>query len=354
MKKLSTVMEVRETISSTHNKKGMLSLDGGGVKGYAIIKVLAQVEKATQKPVYELFPAGVIGTSIGGIIGGLLTIPKEGGNIPHSASELEDIFQNIAEDIFQKSCCRMLANLLCCSGPAKYDEKTLEKHLSKYFQKLKMEDALVPLIVTTVENENSEIILLGSHNKFKDWSMATAMRATSAAPTYFTPETINGKTLIDGGLAANNPSGPGTRGIINTTNIDRDSLEVFYINLEDKTSFNESNTIPGFGITVMKRMFAAAEHLSSKESANIVGQEDFHEFVINIETPIDLDDSSPETFDQLALYAKKSWYDPNNKDFIETLIGNTQQYEQVTQSFSQALGAHNDDSYHPYYGPYYD
>jgi predicted acylesterase/phospholipase RssA len=34
-----------------------------------------------------------------------------------------------------------------------------------------------------------------------------AGRATSAAPTYFTPITVGGYELVDGGLLANNPLG---------------------------------------------------------------------------------------------------------------------------------------------------
>jgi patatin-like phospholipase/acyl hydrolase len=34
-----------------------------------------------------------------------------------------------------------------------------------------------------------------------------AARATSAAPAYFKPLQVNGYTLVDGGLGANNPLG---------------------------------------------------------------------------------------------------------------------------------------------------
>jgi len=34
-----------------------------------------------------------------------------------------------------------------------------------------------------------------------------AARATSAAPTYFTPMTVGNTTFVDGGLQANNPLG---------------------------------------------------------------------------------------------------------------------------------------------------
>ncbi|KIJ88775.1 hypothetical protein SB78_03615 (plasmid) [Rickettsia asembonensis] len=53
----------------------ILSLSGGGVKGIAELVVLAEIEERTGKSITELFPI-ITGTSVGGLIAGLLTIAK--------------------------------------------------------------------------------------------------------------------------------------------------------------------------------------------------------------------------------------------------------------------------------------
>ncbi|KAL1515661.1 hypothetical protein AB1Y20_002279 [Prymnesium parvum] len=38
------------------------------------------------------------------------------------------------------------------------------------------------------------------------WEVGDILRASTAAPTYFQPVTVDGRTYVDGGLAANNPT----------------------------------------------------------------------------------------------------------------------------------------------------
>ncbi|MGX6960428.1 MAG: patatin-like phospholipase family protein, partial [Rickettsia endosymbiont of Pentastiridius leporinus] len=78
----------------------ILSLSGGGVKGIAELVVLAEIEERTGKSITELFPI-ITGTSVGGLIAGLLTIPKESGSsIPkYSAKEALEIFKEAVPQI---------------------------------------------------------------------------------------------------------------------------------------------------------------------------------------------------------------------------------------------------------------
>jgi patatin-like phospholipase/acyl hydrolase len=70
--------------------------------------------------------------------------------------------------------------------------------------------------VTAVKTKGSNTlapVLLRSYSnpeqmpEFPGVKLWEAARATSAAPTYFKPLVINGETLVDGGVQANNPLG---------------------------------------------------------------------------------------------------------------------------------------------------
>jgi patatin-like phospholipase/acyl hydrolase len=54
----------------------ILSLDGGGAKGFYTLGVLREVEAAVNKPLCEVFDL-IYGTSTGSIIGTLLSIGKK-------------------------------------------------------------------------------------------------------------------------------------------------------------------------------------------------------------------------------------------------------------------------------------
>ena len=54
-------------------KYRILSIDGGGIRGIIPAIVLAEIEKRTQKPIYQLFDL-IAGTSTGGLLASGLTI----------------------------------------------------------------------------------------------------------------------------------------------------------------------------------------------------------------------------------------------------------------------------------------
>lgn len=87
----------------TANSNRILSLSGGGVKGIAELVVLAEIEERTGKSITELFPV-ITGTSVGGLIAGLLTIPKEPGSSEskYSARQALEIFKEAAPKIFEQ------------------------------------------------------------------------------------------------------------------------------------------------------------------------------------------------------------------------------------------------------------
>lgn len=204
---------------SINQQDRILSLSGGGVKGIAELVVLAEIEERTGKSISELFPI-ITGTSVGGLVAGLLTIPKEQGSKEpkYSAKEALEIFKNAAPKIFEKRWYRGIKQVF----QHKYSSKALQDVLEKELAGNRLSNSTSRLIipVTDLESDGREVKLFdsrdsySSHIKTKD-----VLLATTAAPTYFKAVSnrediknytqINKKDIsynyVDGGLAANRP-----------------------------------------------------------------------------------------------------------------------------------------------------
>ncbi|MGX8190129.1 patatin-like phospholipase family protein [Rickettsia conorii] len=200
----------------------ILSLSGGGVKGIAELVVLAEIEERTGKSITELFPI-ITGTSVGGLIAGLLTIPKESGSsIPkYSAKEALDIFKEAAPQIFPDELLSGVKQVFT----HKYSQKPLEKILDEHLGGMRLSEATSRLMipVTNLNTDGQEVEVFDSHNLFgdsghSDPSLKDVLLATTAAPTYFKAVTnasvIAGTSVskealyayADGGLGANRPA----------------------------------------------------------------------------------------------------------------------------------------------------
>ncbi len=214
----------------------ILSLDGGGIRGIIPITILIALQKQLEslglhQPLYTYFDL-IAGTSTGGLIALGLTAPQELERhddhqikkgfwkrkndkpeplLPAMTLEnLLELYETRSGDIFSKGPLRQL-------GPLgqffmeKYDEQSLAEVLREVFGTRLMEDAMTPLVVTAYECIEGTPYLFRSYRN-PAFSMAEAARATTAAPTYFSPAFIpspdTGKELcfIDGGVVANNPS----------------------------------------------------------------------------------------------------------------------------------------------------
>jgi len=186
-----------------------LVLSGGGAKGVAHIGVLKAMEEAGLTPDY------ITGTSMGSIMGGLYSVG-------YSADELAEIVVNINWDhvltnkipldkvTFEEKDYygRYLADLYLQNKKLKYpsgviegqalmdifSELTRPVHNIRDFNKFPVPYACVATNIATGE----PVVL----NK---GSLASAMRASMAIPTVFTPIKIDGNLLVDGGLVRNMP-----------------------------------------------------------------------------------------------------------------------------------------------------
>ncbi|MFY9589652.1 patatin-like phospholipase family protein [Rickettsia endosymbiont of Halotydeus destructor] len=193
----------------------VLSLSGGGVKGIVELVILVEIEKITGKSISELFPI-ITGTSVGGLIGALLTIPKEEGSreAKYSAEEALKIFTEAVPKIFPNIFLGSVKQVFT----HKYSQDPLEKILEEHLQDNRLSETTSRLIipVTDLNATNKEIKIFDSHDSYSlHIKVKDVLQATTAAPTFFNSiinkEVGNSATgtpyaYADGGLVANRPA----------------------------------------------------------------------------------------------------------------------------------------------------
>ncbi len=193
----------------------VLSIDGGGIRGLIPALVLAKLE-ALVGPLHKQFDL-IAGTSTGGIIAVGLTAPAPGGGgAAFSAGDLVDLYMNDGGAIFYSPVYKRLSHLDDLVE-RKYDHKPLQKILKKKLSEARLKDALTELLVTSYDlHAGKPYFFKRSKAKAdaprRDHPLWEVARATSAAPTYFEPHQMQGppsapaKSLVDGGVFANNPA----------------------------------------------------------------------------------------------------------------------------------------------------
>lgn len=186
-----------------------LVLSGGGAKGFAHIGVLKVLEQAGIKIDY------IGGTSMGAVIGGLYASG-------YSANQIDSIFKSTNFD-------KLLHDFIPRSSKNFYEKRNDELYavvlpfnkfrigvpeaLSKGMYNFNLLSSLtrnvrhvrdfnklkIPFLCIATNIETGEEVILNKGN------LALAMIASSAFPSLFSPVEIDGKLLIDGGVANNYP-----------------------------------------------------------------------------------------------------------------------------------------------------
>ncbi|XP_024528889.1 patatin-like protein 2 [Selaginella moellendorffii] len=197
-------------------RKCILSIDGGGVRGVIPATILEYLEDCLQEldgPSVRLadYFDTIAGTSTGGIIAAMLGTPSKDNRPMFMAKEITGFYFANAQKIFPQYFLKSAAGLF---GP-KYSEKPMESLLHEYIGDLKMRDTLVPLVIPTFDTKLQQPVFFTTSeaktNESKNAFLRDVVRGTTAAPTYLPPKYFQMPTgvefnLVDGGLAANNPT----------------------------------------------------------------------------------------------------------------------------------------------------
>lgn len=194
----------------------ILCLDGGGIRGIIPALILKDIEKKleSKKHLSECFDM-MSGTSTGGIIVLLLNTPDADKKPKYWASDVVSLYKNLGSTVFSQSWGHYLSTF---NGwfSEKYASDHLETNLKKFYGNCRLQDALTNIIIPAYDISKDDNVFFKSDKAkldiARDFYFKDIARATSAAPTYFKPAQIQDVarhekyTLVDGGLALNNPT----------------------------------------------------------------------------------------------------------------------------------------------------
>ena len=196
---------------TAHGRGGVvLALSGGGTRGLAHIGVLEVLEE-NGIPI-----AGIVGTSMGAIIGGLAASG-------YSPAELREVIANLdltnllaektnpifvplsQETVTPRSKVPWVA--VAASGEVvgplggMSGIKLLERfaQLAARSQVVRFDELDIPFAAVATDLETGEKVVM------RTGSLASAMRASMAIPAVFDPWPVGGSLLVDGGLVSNLP-----------------------------------------------------------------------------------------------------------------------------------------------------
>jgi uncharacterized protein len=184
------------------DKRVILSIDGGGMRGILTIQLLKKLEEVAGIPCYELFDM-VAGTSTGGIIAGLIVNG-------YTAHEIEQKYLQLVSEVFDK---RLLGDRFV--NPPKFSKSKYRKLLFEEINNITLAESCaktdLDLMITSHDLAASEETFFSCfkqkdnyyYGTYKDVLLRSVMEATMSAPTYFQPL----ERFVDGGTTTyNNPS----------------------------------------------------------------------------------------------------------------------------------------------------
>ncbi|KAE9466833.1 hypothetical protein C3L33_01219, partial [Rhododendron williamsianum] len=183
----------------------VLSIDGGGVRGIIPGTLLGFLESKLQEldganaRLADYFDV-IAGTSTGGLVATMITAPNKDNRPMYAAKDINNFY---------------LEN---CNGP-KYDGKYLKSMTEELLGNITINQTLTDVIIPAFDIKRLQPVIFstddGKENVSKNALLSDICLGTSAAPTflpahYFETKDGDGKTrsfdLIDGGVAANNPT----------------------------------------------------------------------------------------------------------------------------------------------------
>jgi len=200
-------LSAKEPGELASEKFRILSLDGGGARGYLSAAILANVEVYLDRISGKSIPLGrrfdlIAGTSTGGIIAlGLAT--------GRTAKEIRGFYEDIIPTVFSDT---EKAGFLSRLRNPKYRTSKLATAVDTFFGNATLKDVLTDVCITAVALDSGrprfhKSDYRATYQARLDEKLADIAIATSAAPTYFPAHDLkHSRHLIDGGVCANNPS----------------------------------------------------------------------------------------------------------------------------------------------------
>lgn len=183
------------------NKFRVLSLDGGGAKGFYTLGVLREVEALAGKPLHQHFDL-VFGTSTGAIIAALLALGKD-------VDEIYQLYKTHVPKIMGQFLPAAKSRKLQKVGDTIFEDQKFDAFKTKIGIVATNYDTKVPRIFKTSATQ----AYTGHRGFVAAWgcTISDAVQASCSAYPFFNKKIIkfpneDNFVLIDGGYCANNPT----------------------------------------------------------------------------------------------------------------------------------------------------
>ncbi len=280
--------EATLTLINLPHKLRILSLDGGGIRGFLECIFLSYLTHLTGKPIHELFDM-FIATSTGTLIAAGLAIEKPEnyqstlsleGFMPYMESikspyytpeELAAIYLQDGPIIFSQKNSWLRAWMTSWLGDRmgswigggldpwlaswlgpKYQDTDLNKTLEKFFGDKTLKDLKLPVFLTAYDLDNKKIITFSTlrpqDNSEKNVFICDALRGCVAAPTMFAPVKILHRNTCDAGIFLNNPAELGLNLATQYCETPSDQIILLSLGCGYNTDSKDAETYEGMGL----------------------------------------------------------------------------------------------------------
>lgn len=207
----------------------VLSIDGGGIRGIIPATILAFLESKLQEldgpsaRIADYFDI-IAGTSTGGLVTTMLAAPNKNNRPMYAAKDIPGFYLEHSPKIFpQRSGNKFISSFASFVGTLygpKYDGKYLRSLTNSLLGDLTLQETLTNVLIPAFDVKLLQPVLFSTQdakeNARRNARLADICVATSAAPTFLPAHFFSSSSdeegstrhfdLIDGGVAANNPT----------------------------------------------------------------------------------------------------------------------------------------------------
>ena len=163
-----------------------LVLGGGGLKGMAHVGAWRALEEA------GIRPQGIVGTSIGGLVGALIA----------SGTSVERMHE-LARELERSDIARVNRRAVWINGIRQlslFQGEVLREYFDRILPDGGWQTMSLPLLINAVDLADGSTEWFGTGAR-TDVPLAEAVYASSALPVFYPPSSIAGRAFVDGGTA---------------------------------------------------------------------------------------------------------------------------------------------------------
>jgi predicted acylesterase/phospholipase RssA len=194
----------------------ILTIDGGSIRGLAVVEALRRLEAAGGRPIADMFDL-IVGTSVGGFLATMIGVRRR------TMDECAEALWGMRVSMFRAQGDGMLSGAKRIALGTAFDSDVHAESIQDTLgTEARMDEAAgspkVAMVATCIDKSPAKPLLLRTYRLDEDArrrsafegtcnvTQLDAVKATTAAPTFFPPTTVDGRLCVDGACIANNPA----------------------------------------------------------------------------------------------------------------------------------------------------